>query len=84
MVYKNGYEMVDKMFEEIGKSKNHEISLESSFQFIDFYGLIDGCTLHANEGKRQFVGRCVLERLNKAFLDGEICIKAGGENEQSI
>ena len=84
MIYKNGYEMVDKMFEEIGKSKNHEISLESSFQFIDFYGLIDGCTLPANKGRRQFVGRCVLERLNKAFLDGEICIKAGGENEQSI
>lgn len=37
MIYKNGYEIVDKMFEEIGKSKNHEISLESSFQFIDFY-----------------------------------------------
>ena len=48
MIYKNGYEMVDKMFEERGKSKNHEISLESSFQFIDFYGLIDGCTLPAN------------------------------------
>ena len=54
MIYKNGYEMVDKMFEEIGKSKNHEISLESSFKFIDFYGLIDGCTLPANEGKRQW------------------------------
>ena len=79
MVYKNGYEMVDKMFEEIDKSKNHEISLESSFQFIDFYGLIDGCTLPANKGKRQFVGRCVLERLNKAFLNREICIKGDRE-----
>ena len=81
MSYKNGYEMVDKMFEEIAKSKNHEISLESSLQFIDFYGLIDGCLLPVNEGKRQFVGRCVLERLNKAFLDGEIFIKEGVKNE---
>ena len=84
MICKNGYEMVDKMFEEIDKSKNHEISLESSFQFIDFYGLIDGCTLHKKKKKRQFVGRCVLERLNKAFLEGEICIKADGETEQSV
>ena len=67
--------MVDKMFEEIANSNNQEISLKSCFQFIDFYGLIDGCTLSANEGKRQFVGRCVLERLNKAFLHGQICMK---------
>lgn len=72
---KNGYEMVDRMFEEIRNHPNHELSIESAFEFVEFYGLIDGCTLPANEGKRQFVGRCALESLNKAFANGVVFIK---------
>lgn len=73
---KNGFEMVDRMYEEMGKHPNHELSIESAFEFIDFYGLIDGCTLPSDEGKRQFVGRCgALYTLNKAFSEGRIYYK---------
>lgn len=68
----NGYEMTDRMFNEIGNHPNHELSIESTFEFIDFYGLIDGCTLPANYSKIAFVGRCALNTLNKAFIEGRI------------
>lgn len=69
---KNGFKMIDRMFNEIRNHPNHELSIESTFEFIDFYGLIDGCSLPAHHSEFAFVGRCALNTLNKAFAEGRI------------
>lgn len=75
----DGYLKVDGMFIEIGESPNHELSLKSALEFVDFYGYEE--LTNWDNGKRGFVARSAFERIGKSLECG--CLLIGSNNPKT-
>lgn len=66
--YEDGYLKVDRMFIEIGRKQNHELSLDSALEFVDFFGYKE--LVNWNSGKKAVVARAAFDCLGNAIEKG--------------
>ena len=60
----NGYDLADEVYRNIGKNKNHEISLKDAIRVISFWGFNEEASRTSKIG---FVCYCARERIKKTF-----------------
>lgn len=63
--YEDGYLKVDRMFIEIGRNQNHELSLDSALEFVEFFGYRE--LINWNSGKRAVVAKAAFDCLGSAI-----------------
>ena len=59
-----GYDLADEIFKNIGKTENHEISLEDMIRVLSFWGFNEEAPRNDKIG---FVCYCARERLKKTI-----------------
>lgn len=60
----SGYELAEEVFKNIGKEKNHEISVDDLIRVISFWGFNEEAE---RTGKIGFVCYCAREKIKKIF-----------------